>query len=129
MAVLSLPTLTGCGGSGSGALLRHAVGPLPHGVQKRVELVRSLCTEPRLLLLDEPVAGMNHEGTAEMAATLSEVNSDLGATMLRVEHDMTVTGISNRVRVLDFGRRIALDPPANVLRDEAVINAYPGGAL
>ncbi|GAA1802462.1 ABC transporter ATP-binding protein [Actinomadura chokoriensis] len=111
-------------------LLPHQVGPLPHGVQKRVELARSLCMEPRLLLLDEPVAGMNHEETAEMAATLSEVNADLGITMLLVEHDMSmVMGISDRVCVLDFGRRIALDTPANVVRDEAVIDAYLGGAL
>lgn len=115
---------------GLGGLLQHTVGPLPHGVQKRVELARSLCMEPRLLLLDEPVAGMNHKETAEMAAALSEVNSDLGITMLLVEHDMSmVMGISNRVCVLDFGRRIALDVPANVVRDEAVIDAYLGGAL
>ncbi|MEU5993667.1 ABC transporter ATP-binding protein [Spirillospora sp. NPDC047418] len=115
---------------GLGGLLRHRVGPLPHGVQKRVELARSLCMEPRLLLLDEPVAGMNHEETAEMAATLREVNTDLGITMLLVEHDMSmVMGISDRVCVLDFGRRIALDTPANVVRDEAVIDAYLGGAL
>jgi len=115
---------------GLGHLLGRPVGPLPHGVQKRVELARSLCMEPRLLLLDEPVAGMNHEETAEMAATLREVNSDLGVTMLLVEHDMSmVMGISNRVCVLDFGRRIALDSPANIVRDEAVINAYLGGAL
>ncbi|TDE22914.1 ABC transporter ATP-binding protein [Actinomadura sp. 6K520] len=115
---------------GLGDLLQHTVGTLPHGVQKRVELARSLCMEPRLLLLDEPVAGMNHEETAEMAATLSEVNSDLGVTMLLVEHDMSmVMGISDRVCVLDFGRRIALDTPANVVRDEAVIDAYLGGAL
>ncbi|TDC46606.1 ABC transporter ATP-binding protein [Actinomadura sp. KC345] len=115
---------------GLGGLLQQTVGPLPHGVQKRVELARSLCMEPRLLLLDEPVAGMNHEETAEMAATLSEVNADLGITMLLVEHDMSVVmGISTRICVLDFGRRIALDAPANVVRDEAVIDAYLGGAL
>ncbi|WP_165950280.1 ABC transporter ATP-binding protein [Actinomadura sp. GC306] len=115
---------------GLGGLLRHTVGTLPHGVQKRVELARSLCMEPRLLLLDEPVAGMNHEETAEMAATLREVNADLGVTMLLVEHDMSmVMGISHRVCVLDFGRRIALDTPANVVRDAAVIDAYLGGAL
>ena len=105
-------------------------GTMSGGQQQQLAIMRALVGQPRLLLLDEPVAGMNHEETAEMAATLSRVNADLGITMLLVEHDMSmVMGISDRVCVLDFGRRIALDTPANVVRDEAVIDAYLGGAL
>lgn len=115
---------------GIGHLLHETVGPLPHGTQKRIELARALCMEPQLLLLDEPVAGMNHDETAEMTETLRDINAEMGITMLLVEHDMgMVMGIADRVCVLDFGRRIALDTPAAVASDAAVVNAYLGGAL
>lgn len=115
---------------GIGHLLNETVGPLPHGTQKRIELARALCMEPQLLLLDEPVAGMNHDETAEMTETLRDINAEMGITMLLVEHDMgMVMGIADRVCVLDFGRRIALDTPDVVANDAAVVNAYLGGAL
>lgn len=112
-----------------GHLLETPVGLLPHGTQKRVELARVLAMDPRLIMLDEPVAGMNHEETGEMAAAIQQVNKDLGVAVLLVEHDMPmVMAISDRVCALDFGQRIALGTPAEVARDEAVITAYLGGA-
>jgi len=111
-------------------LLATPVGSLPHGTQKRIELARVLAAEPRLIMLDEPVAGMNHDETGEMAETIQRVNRDLGVAILLVEHDMAmVMGISDRVCALDFGQRIALGTPAEVARDAAVVNAYLGGAL
>lgn len=111
-------------------LLNAPVGSLPHGTQKRIELARALAMEPRLIMLDEPVAGMNYDETAEMAEAIQRVNRDLGVAILLVEHDMSmVMGISDRVCALDFGQRIALGAPADVARDSAVVNAYLGGAL
>ncbi|MFE4503208.1 ABC transporter ATP-binding protein [Rhodococcus sp. NPDC056743] len=105
------------------------VGSLPHGTQKRIELARAMAMEPRLIMLDEPVAGMNHDESAEMTETIVKVNRDLGVAILLVEHDMKmVMGISNRVCVLNFGQRIALGKPAEVIRDEAVVAAYLGAA-
>jgi branched-chain amino acid transport system ATP-binding protein len=113
-----------------GHLLHTPVGSLPHGTQKRIELARALAMEPRLVMLDEPVAGMNFDETSEMAETIRRVNRDLGVAILLVEHDMTmVMGISDRVCALDFGRRIALGSPTEVARDSLVVNAYLGGAL
>lgn len=115
---------------GISRLLGELVGSLPHGTQKRIELARVLAMDPRLIMLDEPVAGMNHDESAEMAATIRQVNRDLGVAVLLVEHDMNVVmSISDEVCVLDFGQRIARGRPDEVMGDERVINAYLGGAL
>jgi branched-chain amino acid transport system ATP-binding protein len=106
------------------------LGSLPYGLQKRADLARALALEPKLLLLDEPVAGMNVEETAEIAAILAEVQEQLGVTQILVEHDMAlVMGIADRVLVLDFGRIIALGTPAEVQTHPDVIKAYLGETL
>jgi len=106
------------------------LGSLPYGLQKRADLARALALEPKLLLLDEPVAGMNVEETAEIAAILAEVQEQLGVTQILVEHDMAlVMGIADRVLVLDFGRIIALGTPAEVQAHPDVIKAYLGETL
>ena len=108
---------------------RTPVGRLPYGLQKRVELGRALAAEPTLLLLDEPMAGMNLEEKRDMCRFILDVNDHYGTTMVLIEHDMgVVMDISSRVVVLDYGRKIADGEPDEVRRDKAVIDAYLGVA-
>jgi branched-chain amino acid transport system ATP-binding protein len=103
------------------------VSMLPYGLQKRVELGRALAMEPRLLLLDEPVAGMNVEETEDMARFILDVSEELGITQILVDHDMgVVMDIADRVMALDFGRRIAMGTPDEVQSNPDVIKAYLG---
>ena len=105
----------------------HLVGALPYGVQKRVELARALAAEPRLLLLDEPMAGMNIEEKEEMVRAVLDINEDRSVTVILIEHDMgIVMDISRTVVVLDFGKKIAEGTPDEVRRDETVVRAYLG---
>jgi branched-chain amino acid transport system ATP-binding protein len=109
------------------AIRKVPVGQLPYGLQKRVELGRALAMEPDLLLLDEPMAGMNVEEKEDMSRFVLDVNDEFGTTIALIEHDMgVVMDISDRVIVLDYGRKIADGAPDEIRRDQSVIDAYLG---
>jgi branched-chain amino acid transport system ATP-binding protein len=108
---------------------KTAVGRLPYGLQKRVDLARALAMEPQLLLLDEPMAGMNLEEKQDMSRFVLDVNEEFGTTIVLIEHDMgVVMDISDRVVVLDYGRKIGDGSPDEVRHSQAVIDAYLGVA-
>jgi len=103
------------------------VGRLPYGMQKRVELGRALAAEPEILLLDEPMAGMNMEEKEDMSRFILDINDEFGTTMVLIEHDMgVVMDLSDRVVVLDYGRQLADGEPDEVRSNQAVIDAYLG---
>jgi branched-chain amino acid transport system ATP-binding protein len=106
---------------------KKVVGTLAYGLQKRVELARALALEPKLLLLDEPMAGMNAEEKEDMARFILEIHEERGTTMVMIEHDMgVVMELSNKITVLNFGERIAVGPPEEIQRNREVQDAYLG---
>jgi branched-chain amino acid transport system ATP-binding protein len=103
------------------------VGRLPYGLQKRVDLGRALASEPQVLLLDEPMAGMNVEEKQDMCRFVLDLNEQYGTTIVLIEHDMSVVmDISDRLIVLDYGKKIGDGTPDDVRRNQAVIDAYLG---
>jgi branched-chain amino acid transport system ATP-binding protein len=109
------------------SIRKTVVGRLPYGLQKRVELARALAAEPDMLLLDEPMAGMNHEEKEDMCRYILDVNEHFGTTIVLIEHDMSVVmDISDRVVVLDYGEKIADGTPDEVRANQRVIDAYLG---
>ncbi len=106
---------------------KHVVGTLPYGVRKRIDLGRALAQEPKLLLLDEPMAGMNVEEKEDMARFILDIQEERGITIILIEHDMgVVMDISDRIMVLDFGRKIAEGIPEEIRMNPEVITAYLG---
>jgi branched-chain amino acid transport system ATP-binding protein len=107
----------------------HIVGSLPYGLRKRVELGRALVQEPEILLLDEPMAGMNVEEKEDMARFIIDINELKGTSVMLIEHDMgVVMDITHRIAVLDFGNKIAEGTPEEIKENPVVINAYLGKA-
>jgi branched-chain amino acid transport system ATP-binding protein len=106
---------------------KKIVGTLPYGQRKRVDLARALCMEPQLLLLDEPMAGMNVEEKEDMARFILDIHELKGTCIILVEHNMDVVmDIVDRVEVLDFGSKIAEGAPEQIMNDPQVIRAYLG---
>jgi branched-chain amino acid transport system ATP-binding protein len=111
------------------AIRKTPVGRLPYGLKKRVELARALAADPKLLLLDEPMAGMNVEEKEDMSRFILDVNDEFGTTIALIEHDMgVVMDLSDRVVVMDYGRKIGDGTPAEIIRNQEVIDAYLGVA-
>jgi branched-chain amino acid transport system ATP-binding protein len=111
------------------AYRKTPVGRLPYGLQKRVDLGRALASEPQMLLLDEPMAGMNLEEKRDMCRFILDANDQFGTTIVLIEHDMSVVmDISDRVVVLDYGRKIADGVPDEVRANQAVVDAYLGAS-
>ena len=113
---------------GLNAVAEAVATDLPYGIQRRVEIARALCAHPRLVLLDEPAAGMNQAETEQLRADVAMIRAQ-GVTVLLIEHDMSlVMNVSDKVVVLDFGRKIAEGTPAEIQKSPAVINSYLGSA-
>ena len=110
-----------------GDVAQQPVGGLPFGTQKRVEMARALAARPKMLLLDEPAGGLNHDEVTELGDLITQIRDDRGITVLLVEHHMSlVMSISDRVVAIDFGRKIGEGTPAEIQQNQNVINAYLG---